>query len=355
MNYYMPTQFYLENNCIKNHQKELNQCGKKALIVTGKHSSKMNGSLDDLTESLTIPYVIFDEIEENPTLDICEKGAEIGKKEHVDFVIGLGGGSSMDAAKAIALLIKNKQEDKTCFYQKKELDYVDVICIPTTCGTGSEVTSKAVLMNPSEHKKGSISHDIWPKYAFVDGKYLAYASHELIANTAIDALCHLIESHLNTKATDLSHMISGYGLQKFKTIKDSLLTHEYNYNELMLVSSIAGMAIAQTGTTIPHALSYDLTCFYNISHGQACGIYIVSYLRVGIEQNDQDAKDVLKYLGFSDIDSFDEWIHKLIKKPKIEDHEFLKNSILKNEAKLRTSKIYIKSAEIHKIIEESLD
>lgn len=231
MKFYMPVPYYLERNCIQNHKEDFYSCGKKPLIVTGKHSSKINGSLQDVI-SILDDYVLFDQIDENPSVDICEKGAKEGIEQKVDYVIGLGGGSSMDAAKAIALLIKNPEENKDCFYQKKDLSHLDVICIPTTCGTGSEVTSKAVLSIPSQYYKSSISYDIWPKYAFVDGKYLQSASSSLIIQTAIDALCHLVESHLNAKANAASQMMSAKGLSMFKDIMPS-----FKHNILIMKNS----------------------------------------------------------------------------------------------------------------------
>ena len=121
------------------------------------------------------------------------------------------------------------------------MSHLDVICIPTTCGTGSEVTSKAVLSRPELHEKGSISHDIWPKYAFVDETYLTSASDSLIVSTAVDALAHLIESHLNKNKNSFSLMCTTYGLSLFKEMKEELIHKEFNYKKLMMTSSIASI------------------------------------------------------------------------------------------------------------------
>ncbi|MGM9946552.1 iron-containing alcohol dehydrogenase [Floccifex sp.] len=297
---------------------------------------------------------IFDRIDENPSVDICETGARFGIEHNVDYVIGLGGGSSMDAAKAIALLIKNPKENKDCFYQKKDLSYLDVICIPTTCGTGSEVTSKAVLSIPSRYYKSSISHDIWPKYAFVDAKYLQCAPASLIIQTAIDALCHLVESHLNMKANAASQMISAKGLSMFKDIMSSFQTQNFDYEKLMWISSCAGMAIAQTGTSLPHALSYDLTCRYHIPHGIACGIYLSSFIEVIALKGHPFALEVLDLLGM-DIVSFKEWMSLYIHKPKLENKEELFFLICQKQSKWKTACVSFKKEEIQKIIEESVD
>ena len=114
MQIYMPTKVYSENDCVMNHRDELASLGSKAMIVTGKHSSRVNGSLLDVEKALQeeeTKYVIFDDIEENPSIETVMKATELGRKEQVDFVVGIGGGSPMDAAKAIALMIANPQEE----------------------------------------------------------------------------------------------------------------------------------------------------------------------------------------------------------------------------------------------------
>ena len=352
MKFYMPVSYYLEENCIKNHKKEILECGKKPLIVTGKHSSKLNGSLYDLI-SILEDYALFDQVNENPTVNLCEKGARMGLEQKVDYVIGLGGGSSMDAAKAIALLIKNPDENKDCFYQKKELSHLDVICIPTTCGTGSEVTSKAVLSRPELHEKGSISHDIWPKYAFVDETYLTSASDSLIVSTAVDAFAHLIESHLNKNKNSFSLMCTTYGLSLFKEMKEELIHKEFNYKKLMMTSSIAGLAIAQTGTSIPHAMSYDLTNYFHISHGLACGYYLVSFVEVVMKKS-QEGKEILSLLGFSDFDEFRNWMESLIGKPDLNQKEFLIELMNQKKAKWSTACVNITKEDICFIVHSSL-
>src|SRR5699024_5611599 len=110
----------LEKDCVRNHQKELLSFGTRALIVTGKHSSRANGSLQDILSVLQaaeVPYMIYDDIEENPSVETVAAAAEEGKAFRADVVIGIGGGSPLDAAKAIALLIANPQEDADCLYK----------------------------------------------------------------------------------------------------------------------------------------------------------------------------------------------------------------------------------------------
>ena len=118
----MPTKVYSEENCVKNHSQNFREFGKRAMIVTGKHSSRINGSLQDVESVLQkegISYIIFDDVEENPSIETVMRARQIGVEENVDFVIGIGGGSPLDAAKAIALMVANPDETEDVFYEPK--------------------------------------------------------------------------------------------------------------------------------------------------------------------------------------------------------------------------------------------
>ena len=188
MRFYVPTDIYVEKNCVVNHARDLAALGKRAFIITGRHSAKANGSLNDVISVLEkegIPYRIFDQVEENPSVETIVKAAETGKEFRGDFLIGIGGGSPLDAAKAIGLLMANPDKDESCLYQAQDLSHLPVAAIPTTCGTGSEATPVSVLTNHQMKVKKSIPYKIFPALALVDGKYLASAKKSLIVNTAV--------------------------------------------------------------------------------------------------------------------------------------------------------------------------
>ena len=259
---YMPTKVYQEKKCVENHSRELAALGTRALIVTGKHSSRINGSLDDVKNALDrekIPYTVFDEVEENPSVETVKKAASLGISAGADFVVGIGGGSPMDAAKAVALLIANPGRDTDFLYQKARSESgvhsadsvhraVPVAEVPTTAGTGSEVTPYAILTKNvlpeivlttapgadvrhdfphlERKTKQSISHHIFPALALVDISYLQTASRNNCVYTAVDTLAHLIESHLNSNTTDYSRFYSEMGLRTWAKVKDRLLRYE---------------------------------------------------------------------------------------------------------------------------------
>ena len=321
MRFFVPTDIYVEKDCVKNHAKNLLAIGKRALIVTGKHSAAANGSLDDVTEILKageVPFQIFNEVEENPSTDTVGKAAQIAHEFSADFIIGIGGGSAIDAAKAVALLLVNPSLNADDLHKtpSQHLDHAPVVAVPTTCGTGSEATPVSIITNHKINLKKSIPHVIFPELALVDGKYLASAKKQLIVNTAVDALAHMVESILNVKSNLFNRMCPEYGLRLWGECKEALLSNgEYDatlYEKLMLTSTIAGMSIAQTSTSVPHGMSYDLTLHAGIPHGPAVGYFLAAYVEVCAKFVPQDVEKILSLLELQSIEEFSEMLRKLI-------------------------------------------
>ena len=155
--FYMPVKVYEETNVIQNHAKEIAAFGKKALIVTGRRSAFANGSYADLTKALEqegVSFAVYSEVEENPSVHTIMKARDFGVSEKVDFVIGIGGGSPLDASKAIALMIKKADKGADYLYKPDgDSKALPIVAIPTTCGTGSEVTPVSVLTDTEKQVK----------------------------------------------------------------------------------------------------------------------------------------------------------------------------------------------------------
>ena len=339
---YLPTAIYSGHGVVKNHAQELKKLGTKAMIVTGRHSSRVNGSLRDVQtalEAVQIPYVVYDEIEENPSVETVTAAAELAKKEKIDFLIGIGGGSPMDAAKAISLLARNPQETQQLLYEKKELPYYPLAEVPTTSGTGSEVTPYAILTLHEKHTKQSISHKIYPALALVDFSYLKTSSYPNMVSTCVDALAHLIESYLNTNADAYNRIYAREGLPIWGSEKNTLLLQEAFTDEtlenFMHCSTIAGMAITHTGTSIPHGLSYPVTYELGVSHGKAVGIFLPGFLRH--YQKKQEVDEVLGMLGFLSVEEFAAYLDKILGPVEIPEQLWQKDvaMLLSNPAKLK--------------------
>ena len=349
MRFYVPTDIYVEKECVKNHAKELLAVGKRALIVTGHSSAKANGSLNDVTEVLNaggVAYQIFDEVEENPSTDTVGKGAQIAREFGAEFIVGIGGGSAIDAAKAMAILLVNPSVNADELHKAPShpLNHAPVVAVPTTCGTGSEATPVAIITNHKINLKKSIPHRIFPVLALVDGKYLASAKKQLIVNTAVDALAHMVESILNVHSNTLNRMCPEYGLKLWRECKEALLASENDatkndsgnaapargnaaaqkatqdaapidanlYEKLMYTSTIAGMSIAMTSTAVPHGMSYDLTLSKGTPHGPAVGYFLAAYVEVCQKKVPADVEKILSLLGLKNIEEFGEMLRKLI-------------------------------------------
>ena len=345
MYFYLPTRIYSERDSVKKHGNEWACLGRKALIVTGKSSAE-NGALQDVIEALEkqgTSYFVFDETQQNPSVELVLEIRETGIEQQVDFVVGIGGGSPMDAAKAVALMLAHSDKGAEFLYERNiagEQDYdaaFPVVEVPTTCGTGSEVTPYAILTRHDTCIKASLPHKIYPAYAVVDGKYLLGTKREIIVNTAVDTLGHFIESYINTNATDFSRMLCEYGLGVWRSVKNVLIGAGLTVQEcdaMMFSSTLAGMAIAHTGTALPHGLSYYLTYENGVPHGRAVGDFLPGYLAAS---GPMIRKKILSYAGFPDMQYFTAFIHRLLGAEKM-DEKLMKKAVsglMSNESKLR--------------------
>ncbi|GAB6189100.1 iron-containing alcohol dehydrogenase family protein [Marinitoga arctica] len=280
MLYYMPTKLFYGKDCIFLNKEEL-ILGEKAIIVTGKNSAKITGALDDVIKVLKefdIPYIHYDGIGENPTYEMVMTGKEIAIKNECDFVIAIGGGSPMDAGKAIAVLTANPELTPDDLFDMNNYDVaLPIVAIPTTSGTGSEVTPFAVLTKPNGRKTGFKSELIFPDVSYLDPKYMIKMNKNLTLTTAVDALSHSIEGILSKKSTIMSDMLAKESIRLIyeylpKALED-LENVEYR-EKLAIASTLAGMVIAQTGTILPHSLGYRITIHKEIRHGQATAIFL---------------------------------------------------------------------------------
>jgi alcohol dehydrogenase class IV len=276
LRFFLPTKVFFEDNYNESVD-EIKKLGESFLIITGK-SSKKNGSLEELTnifEKLNKKYEIFDETLENPPKEMIE---EIIRKfgKNWDVIVGLGGGSPMDAAKAIAVLCKNDISIEDLYDQGKYKTASKIICIPTTSGTGSEVTQYSVL-TINNVKKGFKHEIVFPTLSILEPKYTLTMSKELTISTGLDALSHAVESALSLKSNSFSDLYAFKAIEIISQDLPKLVNNLSDYSlrrNLMLASMYAGVAISVTGTTIAHSLGYSLTTDKNIKHGLATAVFL---------------------------------------------------------------------------------
>ena len=284
------TTVYAGVGCLEKNREAL-ILGNRALIVTGRSSAKASGALDTVTAILDgadIPYTVFDEITENPLFEDCRRAGERGHDFGCDFVIGIGGGSPLDAAKAAAAFALHPTMSEEQLYDTASYPLVlPIVAVPLTAGTGSEVNAYAVL-TCGDRKRSFCTPDTLPRVAFLEPRFLRTLSARYTVSTMIDAFSHCLESYLSPKSTVESEkdaLAGGKLLWELLTQNDFAdngedragLTEEQRLSSL-LGASYGGRAIKVTGTGFPHPLGYGLTLRHGIPHGFACGAFAGVYI-----------------------------------------------------------------------------
>jgi alcohol dehydrogenase class IV len=244
---------------------------------------------------------VYDKVEPEPRLELADEGARVAIKGNCDAVVGIGGGSAMDVAKAIAVLAANKG---------KAADYLGLgkvpgpglpkIMIPTTAGTGSEVTFTSVFVRKNLKKKeGMNSPYLYPELAVLDPLLTLTLPPHPTATTGLDALCHAIESYTSINASPMSEMIS---LEAIMLIAENLRTCVHDGKNLeartnMLLGSLyAGLGLANAGVTAVHSLSYPLGGKYGVPHGLANTLllpHVMAYNLPGALEKFADIADAM--------------------------------------------------------------
>lgn len=315
----MPTEVIFGAECVTQHAQIFGRYGKKALLVTGKNSARISGALADVEKALTeqaIAWQLFDGVGENPTFVQVEAGAAAAKQFTPDMIIAIGGGSPLDAAKAIAMLAANEMETAALFdgvYAKAPLP---VLAIPLTAGTGSEVTPYAILTDDEKLTKRSFATpQNFPKVAFLDAKYTATLSQKVTVHTAVDALSHLVEGYLSRRATAPTDALALNGMAALAEVIPSLKSGAFSADDrekLLYASLLGGMVIAQTGTTLVHALGYSLTYFHHVPHGQANGLLMGAYLYYNLSVCGEKIAALLRTLDLENLEAFRALMRELV-------------------------------------------
>ncbi len=293
----IPTRIFSSRGCVTNNAKEF-AIGKNALIVCSKNAARASGALDDVMralDSVSVSYSIFDKVTANPPLLTAYEGGALASSQKCDFIIGIGGGSAMDAAKAIAAFAANPELDSEDIFTFANIENapLPIILIPTTAGTGSEANPYSVLSMPDGKRKMTYSNQYsWAQKAFLDPAYTESLSYSNTVSTALDAFAHALESYVSPKADVLSTMLSAYaakGIWDVLTQMPDEFTAEHR-DTLAYASCAAGAAISITGTGFPHPLGYSLTMLRGIPHGRACAVFHGDYIEYNMKTVDGERK-----------------------------------------------------------------
>lgn len=309
----VPTEIIVGKGCIKKHADVFSKLGKKALVVRSGSTEK-NGSLADILDAMKQQGIVaktLPSVPPNPTPEDVQ--GLLGYAPEFDFVVAAGGGSALDAAKGVAILAVNDVPPAAMYektYQNKPLP---IIAVPTTCGTGSEVTAVSVL-TVGDSKKSFSSPDILPKTAFLDAEYLKTLPRRVMLDTALDALSHSAEAYLLAESWS-NDMIAEQAFRNFARYKDALISGEVTdeQRELMLyTATLGGLAIYVGGTSAVHTMGYPITVLKGIPHGRACALTLGEYIEFVYDAKKEKIDTMCALLGVDGIGGFQKLLRELI-------------------------------------------
>ena len=255
--------------------------GKKAFIISGPHLNKMGivQSCVDALKAKGIESSVFTETEGNPSVETVDKASAAYKESGADFIVALGGGSPMDVAKAVGVVAR--YGGSITEYEgadKVPGDIIPLIAVPTTAGTGSEVTAFSVITDHSRNYKLTVfSYKLIPSYAILDAELLTTAPASVAAACGIDALVHALEAYISTAASPFSDAMAEKALE---LIGANIRCYAANRGDIeaagnMLVGSLfAGIAFSWARLGDVHAMSHPVSAYFNVPHGVANAILL---------------------------------------------------------------------------------
>lgn len=282
---------------------------KKAFVCSDPDLIKFNVTkkVTDVLDNAGIDYEIYSNIKANPTIENVQAGVEAFKASGADCIIAIGGGSSMDTAKAIGIIIKNPE-----FADVRSLEgvaptknkCVPIIAVPTTAGTAAEVTINYVITDAEKNRKMVCVdvHDI-PVVAVVDPDMMSSMPKGLTAATGMDALTHAIEGYITAGAWELSDM---FHLKAIEIISKSLRSAVENTpegrEEMALGQYIAGMGFSNVGLGIVHSMAHPLGALYDTPHGVANAIILPTVMEYNAPATGEKYRDIAKAMGVKGVD-----------------------------------------------------
>lgn len=319
-NYNLPINLLFGRGRINEVGCEVAKYGKKVLIVTGRSSTKKSGLLDktkSLLEEAKVEYEVFDKVEQNPLTTTVYEGVEVIKETGCDVVLGLGGGSIMDAAKSIAFSAKNSGDiSEYIFGIKQGREALPIVLVPTTCGTGSEGNCFSVLTNPETKDKKSLRTNlIVAKASIIDPELMITMPKSILASVGFDALAHNMEAYVSKIGQPLTDMKALYGIKLLaenliKVYKDS--SDLDAWEKVSLASTLGGMVIGVAGVTAPHGMEHPASGLYDIVHGKGLAALTPIIVEKSWEGNIEKYSDISKLLGGTNASDCAEAIRKFL-------------------------------------------
>lgn len=277
---------------------------KKAVVITDKDliEFKVATKVTDLLDKAAIDYEIYDGIVPNPTVENVQTGVDFVKKAQADVIIAIGGGSPIDTAKAIGIIVENPEFSDVVSLEGEvgtKNPSLPILAIPTTSGTAAEVTINYVITDKSKNRKFVCvdPHDI-PVVAFIDSEMMMGMPKGLCAATGMDVMTHAIEGFITKGAWEMSDMLHLKAIEIIgRSLRSSVAGEEKGREEMALGQYIAGMGFSNVGLGLVHGMAHPLSAWYNIPHGVACAALLPTVMKYNKDFTGEKYRDIAKVLN----------------------------------------------------------
>ncbi len=262
----------------------------------------------DVLDAAGVKYTVFSDIKANPTIENVLAGVEAYKAANADSIIAVGGGSSMDTAKAVGIIIANPE-----FADVRSLEGVaptknpskPILAVPTTAGTAAEVTINYVITDVEKHRKFVCvdPHDI-PVVAFVDPDMMSTMPPSLTAFTGMDALTHAIEGYITKGACIMTDMLHVEAIRLISLhLRDAVANKPSGREGMALGQYIAGMGFSNVGLGVDHSMAHGLSALYDMPHGKACAILLPVAMKFNAEATDEKYRAIATAMGVKGVEA----------------------------------------------------
>ncbi len=286
--FHIPTQIVSGSNCLLSSADDIQKLGfRRVYVVTSRTAGQRSGALDDvraLCERLRMPMEVFDQIGQNPAIEDCQAAGRRAGDFGADCLIGIGGGSPLDAAKAAAAFAVRPDMPMMELFAWENAPTLPLLAIPTTAGTGSEVNAISVLtVDGGDRKQTFKTPQNFPRMAFLDPRYTAALPRQFALSTALDALCHAVESYLTPFSTPVTEALTLRAARDAWATIHALASGDLDEDgrlRMLEAACMAGMAIQHTGTGMPHPMGYALSLHHGLPHGAACALFLPAHLEM---------------------------------------------------------------------------
>ena len=259
----------------------------------------------DVLEEAGLAYEIYSNIKPNPTIENVQSGVEAYKASGADYIVAIGGGSSMDTAKGVGIIIANPD-----FADVRSLEgvaptknkSVPIFAVPTTAGTAAEVTINYVITDVEKNRKMvCVDPKDIPVVAFVDPEMMATMPKGLTAATGMDALTHAIEGYITAGAWELSDMFHLKAIQMIaKSLRSAVAGEPEGREAMALAQYIAGMGFSNVGLGVDHSMAHTLSAYYGMPHGKACATLLPTVMAYNAPVSGEKYRDIAAAFGVED-------------------------------------------------------